>query len=77
MNNSFFHNNPYKLTYHEPTNKVQFIPQTKEDKEENLKLIVELNNIVKDKTSKSYLNAKSFSDNLKAEIEKRFQSKNL
>ena len=76
MKNSFFHNNPHKLTYHEPTNTVRFIPQTKEDKEENRKLIDKLNNTLKDKTSESYLNAKSFSDNLKAEIEKRFQSKN-
>jgi hypothetical protein len=76
MKNSFFHNNPHKLTYNEQTNTVQFVPQTKEDKEENQKLIERLNNTLKDKTSESYLNAKSLSDNLKAEIEKRFRSKN-
>jgi|LakMenEpi03Aug12_release.lakeMendotaPanAssembly.Ray.scaffolds.fasta_scaffold3633886_1 hypothetical protein len=75
MKNSFFLNNPYKLTYNESTKSIGFIPQTEEDKFENQKLIDKLNNIVNDKTSESYLNAKSFSDNLKAEIEKRFNSK--
>jgi hypothetical protein len=73
--NSYFHNNPHKLIYNEQTNQVQFIPQTEEDKLENQLISDRLNQVIKDKTSESYLNAKTYSDNLKSEIEKRFQSK--
>lgn len=68
-------NTPYKLTYDSTSDRINFVPQTDEDKIETQKLSDRLNNIIKDTTSEAAINAKSFSDNLKAEIEKRFNAK--
>ena len=67
--------NPYKLTYDSTNDRIGFIPQTNEDKIETQKLSDKINNILKDTTSEAAINAKSFSANLKAEIEKRFNAK--
>jgi hypothetical protein len=69
-------NTPYKLTYDEVTDRIDFIPQTEADRMETKKLSDRLNAVIKDTTSESAIAAKTFSDNLRAEIEKRFNSKN-
>ena len=67
--------NPYKLVYDNSTSKIGFVPQTDADKIETQKLVNRLNAGLKDTTSQGAINAKAFSDNLKAQIEKRALSK--
>ncbi len=69
-------NSPYKITYDEVTDRIDFVPQTEADRMETKKLSDRLNAVIKDTTSESAIAAKSFSDTLRAEIEKRIASKN-
>ena len=68
--------NPYKLTYDSTNDRINFVPQTEEDKLETKKLIEQYNNFRKDTTSEAYISAKAKSDNLKAEIERLHKAKN-
>jgi hypothetical protein len=68
-------NTPYKLTYDEVTDRIDFVPQTEADLIETKKLSDRLNAVIKDTTSESAIAAKTFSDNLRAEIEMRIGSK--
>jgi hypothetical protein len=66
---------PMKLTYDKLNNVINFVPQTSQDIIDTQILSDKLNAILKDTKSDKAVAAKSFSDELKAAIEKKHSSK--